>query len=167
MVMKQEAVISFKYNEFGSTSELDNGDDELVAASREVALNAYAPYSGFRVGAAARLESGVIVCGANVENAAFPSGICAERSAVSNAVSNHRDDKIIAIAISALTAAGETSEPVSPCGNCRQVLSEEESRNGNKIRIILAGSSKIKVIDSISDLLPLRFNGSSLKLILP
>jgi cytidine deaminase len=167
MVMKQEALISFTYNEFSSSEELEFVDAELVAAARKVALSAYAPYSGFRVGAAARLESGIIVCGTNVENAAFPSGICAERSAVSNAVSNHRDDKIVAIAIAALTAAGETEEPVTPCGNCRQVLSEEEYRNGNKIRVILAGKAKIKVIGSISDLLPLHFNNDNLKFTLP
>jgi cytidine deaminase len=166
-VMKQEASISFKYNEFSSSEELENGDDELVAAARKAALSAYAPYSGFRVGAAARLESGMVVCGTNVENAAFPSGICAERSAVSNAVSNHRDDKIIAIAVAALTSSGETEEPVTPCGNCRQVLIEEESRNDNKVRVVLAGRSKILVVNSVSDLLPLHFNKSNLKLILP
>jgi cytidine deaminase len=165
--MKQEAVISFTYNEFASSEELENGDDELVTEARKAALSAYAPYSGFRVGAAARLESGIIVSGTNVENAAFPSGICAERSAVANAVSNHRDDKIVAIAIAALTASGEIEDPVTPCGNCRQVLSEEESRNKNKVRVIMTGRNIIKVVDSVSDLLPLHFNNSNLKLILP
>jgi cytidine deaminase len=165
--MKKEVVLSFRYNEFDTSEELENGDDELVAAARSAALSAYAPYSGYRVGAAARLESGTIVCGANVENSAFPSGICAERSAVSNAVSNHRDDKIVAIAVSAFTGGSEVSEPVKPCGNCRQVISEEESRNGNKVRVILAGKSKIYVIGSVGDLLPLHFNNTDLKVILP
>jgi cytidine deaminase len=167
IVMKHEVVMSFRYNEFDTSKDLENSDTELVAAARTAALSAYAPYSGFRVGAAARLESGIIVCGANVENAAFPSGICAERSAVSNAVSNHRDDKIVTIAISAITEGSETEEPVTPCGNCRQVIAEEESRNSNKIRVILSGKSKIYVIESVGDLLPLHFNNSNLRVVLP
>jgi cytidine deaminase len=165
--MKKEVVMSFRYNEFDTSEELEYGDAELVTAARTAALSAYAPYSGFRVGAAARLESGVIVCGANVENAAFPSGICAERSAVSNAVSNHRNDKIGAIAVAAFTGGSEINEPVTPCGNCRQVIAEEESRNGNKVRVILAGKSKIYLVESVGDLLPLHFNNTNLKVILP
>jgi cytidine deaminase len=165
--MKKEVAISFRYNEFDTSDELESGDAELVGAARKAALSAYAPYSGFRVGAAARLESGIIVCGANVENAAFPSGICAERSAVSNAVSNHRDDKIVAIAVSASSEGSETEEPVTPCGNCRQVIAEEESRNRNKVRVILSGKRKIYVIESVGDLLPLHFNNSNLRVVLP
>ena len=81
--------ISFSYTEYEKTDELDSDDRELIIAAREAALNAYAPYSKFSVGAAVRLESGVIIRGANIENAAFPSGICAERSALSNSISNH------------------------------------------------------------------------------
>jgi cytidine deaminase len=114
------------------------------------------------VGAAVRLESGVIVKGANIENAAFPSGICAERSALSNSVSNHHDDKPVAIAIAAITEDGLTDEPVPPCGNCRQVISEEELRNGRQIRIILSGKKKIQVIESCSHLLPLQFTKNNL-----
>lgn len=159
--------ISFSYNEYEKTDELNKDDRELVLIARETALNAYAPYSKFRVGAAIRLESGIIVCGANVENAAFPSGICAERSAISNLVSNHPNDKPKAIAIAAMTVDGLTEETVSPCGNCRQVIAEEESRCGNKIRIILAGKNKTLVIESISNLLPLQFNKTNLKVNLP
>ena len=104
--------------------------------------NAYAPYSKFSVGAAIRLGSGTIVCGANVENAAFPSGICAERSALANSISNHPDDKPSAIAIAAKTSDGFTDDPVPPCGNCRQVIAEEELRTGQHIRIILSGKTK-------------------------
>jgi cytidine deaminase len=155
--------ISFSYKEFQNHNELDSDDRELVYAARESALSAYAPYSKFSVGAAIRLESGIIVRGANVENAAFPSGICAERSAVSNSVSNHRDDKPITIAIAAMTDEGLTEEPVPPCGNCRQVLAEEEYRTGNQIRVILSGRSKVYIINSISSLLPLQFNKENLK----
>ncbi|MEI8224693.1 MAG: cytidine deaminase [Bacteroidota bacterium] len=159
--------ISFSYKEFEKPEELNTDDLELVFAARETAINAYAPYSKFRVGAAIRLESGTIVRGANVENAAFPSGICAERSALSNSVSNHHNDKPVAIAIAAMTEDGLTNEPVPPCGNCRQVIAEEESRTGNQIRIILSGKNKTMIIDSISSLLPLQFNKKNMKVNLP
>jgi len=159
--------ISFSYKEIENNEEMDSGDRELVLAARESALNAYAPYSKFRVGAAIRLESGTIICGANVENAAFPSGICAERSAFSNSVSNYPNDKPSAIAIAAMTEDSFTNEPVTPCGNCRQVIAEEESRSGNKIRIILSGAAKTLIVESISCLLPLQFNRKDLKVNLP
>lgn len=159
--------ITFCYKEFEKPEELAAEDQELVAAAKTAAINAYAPYSKFRVGAAIRLASGKIICGANVENAAFPSGICAERSALSNAVSNHHNDKTDTIAIAAMNEAGLTDEPVPPCGNCRQVIAEEESRTGNRIRIILAGKTKLFVIDSISLLLPLQFDNKNLKINLP
>jgi cytidine deaminase len=156
--------ISFSYKEYENTDELDSNDLELITAARETALNAYAPYSKFKVGAAVRLESGMIVRGANVENAAFPSGICAERSALSNSVSNHYNDKPTAIAIVSIKEDGLTEDVPSPCGNCRQVLAEEESRTGNKIRIILSGKNKTLIIESISNLLPLQFNRKNLNL---
>jgi len=155
--------ISFRYKEFDNSSELGHDDAELVAAAREAALNAYAPYSKFKVGAAIRLESGKIVSGANVENAAFPSGICAERNALSNSVTNHNGDNPVALAVAAMNEEGFTIEPVTPCGNCRQVIAEEESRIGKEIRIILAGKTKVFVIESISSLLPLQFNNKNLK----
>ena len=154
--------VSFTFNEFDKPDDLNSDDRELVFAARDAALNAYAPYSRFMVGAAVRLESGVIVKGANVENAAFQSGICAERSALSNSVSNHHDDKPVAIAIAAITEDGLTDEPVPQCGNCRQVISEEELRNGRQIRIILSGKKKIQVIESCSHLLPLQFTKNNL-----
>jgi cytidine deaminase len=95
--------ISFSYKEYEKSEELDPDDFRLISEARKAALNAYAPYSKFKVGAAVRLTSGKIVRGANVENAAFPSGICAKRSALSNSVSNYPDDKITALALVALT----------------------------------------------------------------
>jgi cytidine deaminase len=156
--------IAFSYKEYDNTSGLSLVDQELVATAMEAALNAYAPYSKFRVGAAILLESGKIVSGANVENAAFPSGICAERCALSNTVSNHKNDKPVALAIAAMNDQGLTNEPVTPCGNCRQVIAEEESRTGKQIRIILAGKTKVFVIESVSSLLPLQFNNKNLKI---
>jgi cytidine deaminase len=166
-VMIRTTNISFSYKEYETYEELDPSDQELIQKARESALNAYAPYSKFRVGAALRLESGKIVCGTNVENAAFPSGLCAERSAISNAISNYRDDKPLAIAIAALNEDGITVEPVPPCGNCRQVIAEEEIRNGKVIRVILSGNKKTFIVDSISSLLPLQFNKDNLKVYLP
>jgi len=159
--------ISFSYTEYDKTEELDSDDMALVIAARESALNAYAPYSKFRVGTAVRMESGIIVRGANVENAAFPSGICAERSALSNSISNYPEDKPIAIAIASMTEDGLTENSPSPCGNCRQVIAEEELRIGNQIRIILSGKNKTLIIDSISSLLPLQFNRKNLNINLP
>jgi cytidine deaminase len=165
--MMRTNIISFSYNEYDRTEELNPDDRELIFAARESAINAYAPYSKFRVGAAVRLESGIIVRGSNVENAAFPSGICAERNALSNSISNHSNDKPVSIAIAALKEDGLTEEPVPPCGNCRQVIAEEELRTGNQIRILLSGKNKTLVIESIRSLLPLQFNKKNLKVNLP
>jgi cytidine deaminase len=161
--MKTDKNISFTYKEFDKAEELDPPDLELLTFAKKAALNAYAPYSGFLVGAALRLESGKIVIGTNVENAAFPSGICAERTALSNASSNHPGDKPAALAIAAFSEKGHSAEPVSPCGNCRQVIAEEEYRNGKYIRVILGGKNKIRIIENGGDLLPLQFNSDSLK----
>ena len=159
--------ISFSYKEFEKIEDLLPEDRELILNAQVVAERAYAPYSKFRVGAAVRLESGKIVTGANVENAAFPSGICAERSALSYSVSNYPDDNPAAIAITALTDDGFTDEPVTPCGNCRQVIAEEESRTGKKIRILLSGRKRTLIIESIGSLRPLQFDKRSLRSDLP
>ena len=160
--MAKRKDITFSYSEYNSPVELSEPDRELLEAALQTAEKAYAPYSKFRVGAAVRLSSGKIVCGANVENAAFPSGVCAERNALANAITNYSSDKPEVIAIAALTGEGQTDDPVSPCGNCRQVIAEEELRNGNKIRLILSGRSKINVINSIGDMLPLQFSNRNL-----
>ncbi|MBA4321645.1 MAG: cytidine deaminase, partial [Odoribacter sp.] len=121
--------ISTSWAEYNSIEELDQSDKKLVLAARDAAQKAYSPYSKFRVGAAVELETGIIICSANVENAAFPSGICAERSALSFSASNYPSLKPKAIAIAAFNEDGLTKEPVPPCGNCRQVIAEEEFRN--------------------------------------
>jgi len=155
--------ICFSFLEFDNADELPASDRELISTALNAAGLAYAPYSKFRVGAAVRLESGRMVHGSNVENAAFPSGTCAERTALAAAVSNFPDDSPVAIAITAITENGDIAESVSPCGNCRQVIAEEETRRGNQIRIILCMKKKIRVIESISLLLPLQFNMNSLR----
>jgi len=162
-IMTTTKNISFSYVEAHSPEEMEKEDHELLLAAQQAAISAYAPYSGFKVGAAVRLSSGLIVSGSNVENAAFPSGICAERNALSNASSNHPGDFPSALAVAALTGTGLTPEPVSPCGNCRQVLAEEEMRSGKNIRIILGGKKKIQIIGKAGDLLPLQFSREDLK----
>ena len=156
--------ISTNFTEYNSIEELDKNDRDLVIAAREAAQNAYAPYSNFRVGAAVMLETGIIIRGANVENAAFPSGICAERSALSFSASNYPSIKPVAIAVAAFTEEGLTEEPVPPCGNCRQVIVEEEFRNKINIRLILSGGSKIQIFEKGGDLLPLQFSRNRLKI---
>ncbi|HBC78179.1 MAG TPA: cytidine deaminase [Bacteroidales bacterium] len=156
--------ISFSYKEYESLEELNADDQELIISARAAAGLAYAPYSKFMVGAAMRLESGRIVHGSNVENAAFPSGICAERTVIAGSVSNYPDDKPVALAIAAITEGGLPAEFVSPCGNCRQVIAEEEERTGRQIKIILSGKNKILVIDGVGSLLPLQFGRDSLRI---
>lgn len=160
--MFKEKNISFTYLEYENPEELSSEDQELITVARDAAKLAYAPYSKFMVGAAIRLESGRIVHGSNVENAAFPSGICAERTAIAGAVSNYPEDKPVALAIAAMSYEGVIAESVSPCGNCRQVIAEEELRSGKQIKIILACRNKIQVLESISPLLPLQFSRKSL-----
>jgi len=155
--------ITISWTEYKDISELNPEDRDLVIAARDISVKAYAPYSGFNVGAAVKLDDGTIITGTNVENAAFPSGICAERNALATAISNYPSRIPVAIAIAARNSNGLTAEPVSPCGNCRQVIAEEEFRNGKPIRLILTGSNKFQVIEKGGDLLPLQFNRDSLK----
>jgi cytidine deaminase len=159
--------VSFSYTEFENHEELNPSDKELIIAARDVAMNAYAPYSKYRVGAAVRLDNGTIVTGANVENSAFPTGICAERNALSTSVVRYPDNYPVAIAVAAFNENGIVEEPVPPCGNCRQFIAEEESRHAKEIRMILSGRERTYVIDSISNLLPLQFNKINLKISLP
>lgn len=159
--MKSINIIT-RISEFEDIESIDKADRELVIAAKRACDHAYAPYSMFRVGAAVRLDDGTIVLGTNIENAAFPSGICAERSALSAASSNYPYNNPVAIAIAAINENGFTEEPVPPCGNCRQVIVETELRNRKPLKVILAGKSKILIIDKGSDLLPLQFNMNNL-----
>lgn len=155
--------ISFSYLEYDRIGDLDRLYHKLIDEAKKATEDAYAPYSGFRVGAAVLLESGKIIRGSNVENAAFPSGICAERTALSYSVSNFPGDKPSAIAIAAMNGNNFTYAPVSPCGNCRQMIIEEELRNNREIKILLYGEDRILVIDNAASLLPLQFNKETLK----
>lgn len=130
----------------------------LVDLAREATKRAYAPYSRFSVGAAIRLDNGEIVTGSNQENAAFPSGICAERTAAYYAHSRYPEARFEAIAIDAIEPSGkEIAEPVAPCGACRQALTEYEKLAGRDVEVILVGADKIYVLPSVASTLPLTF----------
>lgn len=142
-----------------SWNELSEEEKTLVDFARQATNRSYAPYSHFHVGAAIGLANGVIVTGTNQENAAYPSGMCAERTALFYANSQYPDQAIKAIAIAARTDEGFTEKPITPCGACRQVLLETENRYGSHIRIYLYGTREIQVIESAGSLLPLSFDG--------
>ena len=139
--------------------ELSQQDQHLVELAIEATSRAYAPYSHFRVGAALLLNNGVEIMGCNQENAAFPATLCAERSAIFAAGAQYPDVPILTLAIAARTPNGELQEePVSPCGTCRQVIIETETRFKHPVRLLLYGRNKIYVIDSIRQLMPLSFS---------
>lgn len=143
--------------------ELSVADRELIEQAMKATDNAYAEYSHFYVGAALRLANGRIVIGANQENAAFPSGLCAERTAVFSAQANFPDQSIEALALVALNDNGLIDNPVTPCGACRQVLLGVEERYGLPMRILMYGKSGVYSVGSAKDLLPLSFVDSSMK----
>ncbi len=139
-------------------SELDEADRRLVDAAREASHRAYAPYSHFNVGAAILLSNGQTVSGANQENAAFPSSMCAERTAAYYAHAAYPDARFECIAIAAIGTDGrEVAEPVSPCGACRQALLEYEHIGAKDVKVLLVGRDEIYVLPSVRSLLPLSF----------
>lgn len=138
--------------------ELSPEEQQLVAKAIASTDNSYAKYSHFHVGAALLLENGVVLPGCNQENAAFPAGLCAERSAIFAAGAQYPDVAVTTLAIAARNPQGElTEEPVSPCGTCRQVIIETETRFKRPIRILLYGRRRIFVMDGIRHLMPLSF----------
>jgi len=138
--------------------ELSALDSELVESAKKATKNSYAIYSHFNVGAAVRLTDNEIIQGCNQENVAFPSGICAERSAIFAAQARHPDKPIVALAIAAFTGNKFTDDPVTPCGSCRQVMLQIEKRYNKPIKIILYGQKFCYIVSKVSDLLPLSFN---------
>lgn len=142
-------------------AELPREEQALAEAARRATAQAYAPYSHFQVGAAVLLADGTVVTGSNQENAAYPSGLCAERVVLFQA--NHRfpEQPVKALAIAAVSG-GRPASTISPCGACRQVLLETEQRYGRHIRILLCGVDEITVVESAEALLPLCFGAASL-----
>ncbi len=161
--MPKQITGNYTYEVFDSADTLNKVDLDLLTAAKRSILNAYAPYSGFNVGAAILLEDGTVVTGNNQENAAYPSGLCAERVAVFYASSQYPAKKIIAIAISATSRDQTINIPVPPCGACRQALAEYEIKFETPIRLIMGGESgEIFISPSISNLLPLLFTSKNL-----
>lgn len=143
--------------------ELSQENQELVEAAKEATKNSYSPYSKFKVGAALRLQNGTIVTGSNQENASYPLGLCAERTAIFHAQHMYPDQPIVALAIAAFANGHFYPEPISPCGACRQVMLEVEDRYQQPMRVLLYGSEGTHVIESVKDLLPFQFISESLK----
>lgn len=139
-------------------SELVEEDKILVDKAKAMTEKSYAPYSKFHVGAALLLSNGKIVGGSNQENAAFPSGTCAERTAVFYAHSKYPEAKFLKLAVAASQKGEFTEIPTAPCGACRQAILEYEKLSGNPIKIYLFGKSGIYVVDGVKELLPLQFD---------
>ena len=157
-----ERKIEIEY-QFVQLSELSKEEQDLVEKAKAATSNSYANYSHFHVGAACLLEDGQVIIGANQENAAFPSGLCAERTAVFAAQANHPELSIKTIAIAAKNANGFLKDPISPCGACRQVILEIEDRYKQPVRILLYGTDGIYCFKSIKDLLPFSFVDANMR----
>ncbi len=151
------------YELLSSLEDLPEADQELLLQAREVTKQAYAPYSHFYVGAAARMQGGSIVKGSNQENASYPVGICAERVLLGNAATLFPGMPIDTIAISYSNEKENHNKPLSPCGMCRQALLEFENRTHVPMRIILSGQTgEVLIFDTASSLLPFAFTGKEL-----
>ena len=156
-------ILEIKYQEF-SISELNNEDLHLIKLAESTAKDAYAPYSHFKVGAVAVLENGEIFKGNNQENAAYPSGLCAERTALFYANAIYPLSPVKTLAITAIDSTNNVVEDViTPCGACRQVILEIENRFGKSCKILLASKKKVLKFNSICDLLPFSFGREALK----
>lgn len=139
--------------------ELSSEERHLIELAIEATSRSYAPYSKFHVGAAVRLDNGVEIIGCNQENAAYPSGLCAERTALFSAGAQFPDVPVRMLSIAARGTDGElVEEPVGPCGSCRQVIIESETRAKAPIRILLYGRKCVYVIEGVRELMPLTFS---------
>ena len=155
----KEINITSKFSAFDSLIDLPKDVQTLMNEAVEVRKKAYAPYSNFRVGTALLLDNGKIVLGSNQENAAFPSGLCAERVAIYYAGSVYPEAKIIKMAISAASDTNTTDAPIPPCGACRQSIAEYEFKQEIPIEIYFMGEiGAIYKSDSLKNLLPFAFD---------
>ncbi len=143
--------------------ECTETEKKLIDAAKQATKNAYARYSNFKVGAALLLENGEVITGNNQENAAYPSGTCAERTAVFFANANYPDQKIVAMAVAAYHNGEFTQDVITPCGACRQVLLEVETRYKTSLKILMYSNDRVYVANSIKSLLPLSFGDEMLK----
>ncbi len=154
----EKKCINISYTEYDSIDELGTSDKLLLEHAIAAADTSYAPYSSFNVGAAVQLSNGEIVSGSNQENAAYPSGLCAERTAIFYAHAKYPDAAVKAIALVAKQNGHLTESFTYPCGACRQVLHESQMRSGAPVRIIVGSATKVLVLDSVNGLLPFAFD---------
>ena len=150
--------IKIAYKEYDSLDQLEQYDRELAEAAIQATEGSYAPYSKFNVGAAVRLDNGIIVKGSNQENAAYPSGTCAERTAMFYASAAYPDNAMTSIAITASQTGRLCDNPATPCGACRQVMAQYQTKGGQLMTILLVGGKKIWKFEKVDDLLPLIFD---------
>jgi len=156
MIKKQQFICP--YTEYDHLDELEPQDAELVRLAHEATHNSYAPYSRFHVGAAVRMANGEIVTGNNVENAAYPSGLCAERVAMFAAMAKYPGVAMEALAVVAHSETKTIDEPVAPCGACRQVMVEVEQVSKRPLRILCQGQTgRIMAFDGVGSLMPFIF----------
>ena len=159
----KEIKISTQLQVYDDCSELTEDVQSLMEAAVKARENAYAPYSKFNVGAALLLDNGEVVIGSNQENASYPSGLCAERTAVYYAGAKYPNSKIIKMAITASSQNQITDSPIPPCGACRQSISEYEIKQKQPIEIFFMGvKGKVIKSNSLANLLPLGFDRSFL-----
>lgn len=159
----KKIIISSTFTIFDSIQELPIEVQNLVAQAVEVRKKAYAPYSKFRVGAALLLDNGEIVLGSNQENAAYPSGLCAERVAIYHAKAIFPESKILIMIISGASDTNSTSTPIPPCGACRQAIAEYEIKQESPIQIYFLGEKgEIYLSESLKNLLPFLFDKNNL-----
>lgn len=142
---------------FCSIDELPEDEKKLIECAKDAASKAYAPYSNFKVGAALYLKNGETVTGSNQENAAYPSGLCAERVAMFYANAKNPDEPVVKMAVVAIYNGVFTEKPITPCGSCRQALLECQNRYGENIKLLMYGANDIAVVESVTDLLPFSF----------
>jgi len=159
--MKKIELIT-EIEQYNDINELTNDEQHLIKIARDAAQKSYSPYSKFKVGAALLLANGEIISGNNQENAAYPSGLCAERTAIFWANSQFPDVGVKKLAISAFNSSGIVEKPTAPCGSCRQVMIETEVRFNTPIRTILDGKNAIYISHSAMNLLPLSFTQKDL-----
>ncbi len=161
--MESKISLKIEIKVYDNLSELDGAWQKLASLAKEASFRSYSPYSNFNVGAALLLSNGLIVSGNNQENAAYPSGLCAERVAMFHASSQYPDESITRMAIMAQRDKSGQFLPVTPCGGCRQVMSEYEQKFGAPIQVLLIGpESKYYLINDIDSLLPLKFSMNTL-----
>ncbi|UWY29771.1 cytidine deaminase [Flavobacterium sp. TR2] len=155
----KEINITSSFTIFDNLNELPAEIQDLMNQAVEIRKKAYAPYSKFKVGAALLLDNGKVILGSNQENAAYPSGLCAERTAIFYAGSTYPEAKILKMAITAASDTNQTAAPIPPCGSCRQSIAEYEIKQDTPIEIYFMGEiGEVYKSSSLKNLLPLMFD---------